>query len=80
MELPGYDDWKLQSPDDERDDCPICNGTGRADCMNCGGDGEVDDGIECPACEGVGWVECEQCDGPDSDYLYERARDEGIGP
>lgn len=75
--LPGYDAWKLRGPDDDRDDCSLCNGTGKADSMNCGGDGEVDEGIECPACEGEGTVECTQCDYDehDGDYEFERRRD-----
>jgi RecJ-like exonuclease len=43
--------------------------------MNCGGDGEVADGVECPICEGTGEVECETCAEPDGDYAYEQYRD-----
>ena len=75
MNIPGYDAWRLQGPDD--DQCPECDGHKRHDCMNCGGDGEVADGVECPICEGTGEVECETCSGdePDGDYEYERRRD-----
>ncbi len=46
--------------------------------MNCGGDGEVADGVECPYCDGSGVIECETCisEEPDDDYQYERRRDE----
>lgn len=68
MNLPGYDAWKLQGPDDDRDDCGECGGTGVCDCMNCGGDGEVDDcGTECPACDGSGHVECGLCHNDDDE-------------
>lgn len=71
--MKGYDDWKLASPYD--DECPHCNNHGVRDCMICGGDGEVADGIECPECNGTGTVDCECQEEPDSDYLYERERD-----
>ncbi len=76
MNIPGYDEWKLRGPDDDL--CPDCDGKGFADCMNCGGDGEVADGVECPACDGSGVIECETCrsEEPDDDYQYERRRDE----
>ena len=70
-----YDAWRLSGPHD--DECDECDGHGIVDCMNCGGDGEVDDcGTECPACEGSGRVECSICaNEPDGDYLYEQKRD-----
>ena len=72
--IKGYDEWKLATPYD--DECLECQNTGEHACMNCGGDGEISDGIECPECEGSGVVECE-CQGeePDGDYLYELERD-----
>lgn len=69
----GYDAWKLASPADDL--CPHCQGHKVLDCMNCGGDGEVADGIECPLCDGSGEIVCECQEEPDGDYLYERARD-----
>jgi len=69
MNIPGYDAWRLQGPDD--DQCPECGGHKKNDCWNCGGDGEVADGVECPFCEGTGEVECETCAEPDGDYAYE---------
>lgn len=69
----GYDAWKMSGPYD--DACHLCDGHKKHDCMNCGGDGEVVDGIECPVCEGTGTVECECQEEPDEDYLYERERD-----
>lgn len=75
MNIPGYDDWRLQGPHD--DQCPECCGEKRQECINCNGDGETAEGIECPLCEGAGTVECETCcgDEPDSDYEYEFRRD-----
>jgi hypothetical protein len=73
----GYDEWKLSTPWD--DACPHCQNHRKHDCMNCGGDGEVADGIECPECEGSGTVECECQEEPDTDYLYERERDRRAG-
>lgn len=73
MNIRGYDAWKLQGPDGPS--CDMCNDTRWLDCMNCGGDGEIDDGIDCPVCEGTGRVECENHDEPDGDYLYEQKRD-----
>lgn len=74
MNIPGYDAWKLQGPPEPS--CDMCGDTGWLDCMNCGGDGEVDDcGTECPACDGTGRVECKNHDEPDGDFLYEQARD-----
>ena len=77
MILKGYDAWRLQGPAD--DQCPDCYGHKALDCMNCGGDGEMADGIECPLCDGTGTVECETCcgDEPDPDYVRED-RDERI--
>ena len=76
MNIPGYDAWKLRGPNE--DQCPDCDGSKLADCMNCGGDDEVTAGVECPVCEGLGTVECETCGGeePDGDYEYERRRDQ----
>lgn len=75
MTIKGYDEWKLQGPDD--DHCPECGGSRKVDCMNCGGDGDAMDGVECPECEGEGTIPCESCGGeePDGDYQYERKRD-----
>ena len=79
MTIKGYDAWKLQGPPEPS--CDLCNDTGWLDCMNCGGDGEVDDcGTDCPVCEGSGRVECENHDEPDCDYLYERERDRRAEP
>lgn len=70
MNIPGYDAWKLRGPHD--DDCPDCDGQGKAECPACCGDDD-----ECPECEGSGYVECDTCSGeePDGDYEYERRRD-----
>lgn len=73
MTIPGYDEWKLQGPDE--DICEKCSGLRQHDCMNCGGDGEVSDGVDCPVCDGSGTVDCECSDEPDGDYEYERRRD-----
>ena len=77
MKIPGYDAWKLQGP--EGPSCDMCNDTGWLDCMNCGGDGEVADGVDCPVCEGTGEVDCACTEEPDGDYLYEKSRDERSG-
>lgn len=66
MELPGYDDWKLASPDDERSDtlCPFC-GAYASSSRQC----ELfeESGGVCP------WEESQ----PDPDYLRDlRAEDE----
>ncbi len=57
MKIKGYDEWKLQGPPEPS--CEACGDTGQYDCMNCGGDGEVAEGIDCPACDGSGLVECD---------------------
>lgn len=75
MTIPGYDEWRLRGPDDDR--CPDCGGGGQAICETCAGaGGNHDDQSACEACEGFGLVECETCqrDELDGDYLYERAR------
>jgi RecJ-like exonuclease len=33
-----------------------------ATCQNCGGDGEVADGVDCPACNGTGECDCGLCE------------------
>ncbi len=38
MDLPGYDEWKLQSPEDERRGCPFCGALSHLDC-------ELEDGV-----------------------------------
>lgn len=48
--------------------CESCNGTGRYECYECDGSGEVwdneaDNDITCPDCEGKPKSECEACDG-----------------
>ena len=69
-----YDDWIFHNPADDK--CELCDGHKKHDCMNCGGDGEIADGVDCPVCEGSGEVDCACADEPDGDYLYEKARDE----
>lgn len=46
--------------------CDKCNGAGRVDCKNCGGDGghychECDDDHDCGKCGGDGSVQCSVC-------------------
>jgi hypothetical protein len=54
MNLPGYDEWKLMSPDDERDvrggdvECPFCGAWTGQDCLL---DDQNSDGM--PPCIGV---------------------------
>lgn len=65
-----YDAWRLSGPDEDRDpdmtECEACNGTGKMH----DDDGEFD----CDECCGAGEVAVTP-EEPDSDYLYERARD-----
>lgn len=66
MSLPGYDEWKLASPDDERSDtlCPMCGAYSSRQCELLEETGGV-----CP------WEESR----PDPDYLRElRAEDERL--
>lgn len=74
--MSNYDDWIFHNPADDK--CEECDGHKKHDCMNCGGDGEVSDGVDCPVCEGSGEVDCACTDEPDGDYLYEQARDRRI--
>lgn len=76
MSIPGYDAWIFHHPADDR--CPDCDGWRNHDCMNCGGEGELADGVECPECEGTGTVDCETCTGDpgDDDYAFDRYRDD----
>lgn len=70
MNIPGYDTWKLRGPEEERSVMMEA-------CANCDGLGHVWNlGVlqDCADCEGMGEVEV-TLDEPDSDYLYERARD-----
>lgn len=66
MSLPGYDDWKLMTPEEDRETygvavCPFCGAYSTSQC-------EYEDDTEiCP------WEESQ----PDPDYLLERKRDEG---
>ncbi|TIO15582.1 MAG: hypothetical protein E5X86_19620 [Mesorhizobium sp.] len=74
MDIPGYDAWKLASPDDDRDDfeddyCPNCGGEGVVYC--CQDEiGCVDPESGCDLCE----RRCDWCQGkprksqPDPDY------------
>ena len=72
MSIPGYDAWRLRGPKEERsvimEACEACKGTGMF----------VDLGMatqdKCDECGGTGEV-LVTLDEPDSDYLYERARD-----
>jgi len=70
MNIPGYDAWRLQGPDEQPD--PVVE-----DCDNCGGIGFCADengAFACPECDGTGEVEASQ-EEPDGDYEYERRRD-----
>jgi len=44
------------------DPCADCDGTGRTECNECEGEGEVDGEI-CSVCNGEGDMECPDCDG-----------------
>ena len=70
MNIPGYDAWRLQGPE-ERDDPEM------EQCPWCEGDGAVPRGrmeVRCAHCNGSGEVEVE-IEEPDGDYLYEQMRD-----
>lgn len=74
--------------------CADCEGTGKADCISCAGDGDhkcdCGDWHECLQCEGTGKEECLTCNGAgnaDPDYddlvlrldeLREEAKREGL--
>jgi RecJ-like exonuclease len=56
-----------------------------ATCLNCGGDGEVANGLDCPLCEGSGECDCGLCDSCISaaEAAYERQCEDfygGSGP
>jgi len=70
MNIPGYDDWRLQGPDERAD--PVME-----ECPMCRGEGILAFGLlDCPDCEGTGEVEAAPDDPDDyGDYLYEQMRD-----
>lgn len=66
MILPGYDEWKTMTPEEDRESrfgpcCPFCGAYSTNQC-------EYEDGTEC-----CPWEESK----PDPDYLHDRFRDEG---
>ena len=71
MSIPGYDAWRLRGPEEERsvimEACEACKGMCQV---------EDEDGFpqDCEECGETGEV-LATLDEPDSDYLYERARD-----
>jgi hypothetical protein len=67
MNIPGYDAWKLASPDDDRDDqiCPMCGAYSSRSCELLEESGGV-----CP------WEESQ----PDADYLRDRRDDARSAP
>ena len=70
MNIPGYDAWRLQGPDEAPE--PVME-----DCAECLWSGECydDEGaFPCTECGGLGEVEVVQ-EEPDGDYEYERRRD-----
>lgn len=64
MKIPGYDAWKLASPEDERGDtlCPFCGAYSRRSCEL-----EEESGGICP------WEESQP--EPDPDYLRDLRED-----
>lgn len=51
--------------DDNTEDCEVCEGSGKLDCENCAGTGEVDGNAgDCSICNGTGEYDCdgEGCD------------------
>lgn len=70
MNIPGYDAWRLQGPEERPD--PIME-----ECETCHGHGVIHFGVgmcQCEECKGMGEVEVAP-DEPDGDYEYERRRD-----
>ena len=76
MTLPGYDAWKLRSPDDdlrERGDCLECDGTGEVWLAPCY--------YPCQDCRGTGWLneddrELVPLDGTEDDFFGAGTDDE----
>lgn len=50
---------EITDDDDDKVECPDCNGSGKSECSNCDGDGEM----RCSTCGGYGTTECDECRG-----------------